>query len=64
MDIEQLQRDLQAFAKARENRIVIVHQIVEADGTLAEKIYCGRQPRRPSSDEQPHQEDGHANPLR
>ena len=64
MDIEQLQRDLQAFAKARENRIVIVHQIVEADGTLAEKIYCGRQPRRPSSDEQPTKEDSHAHPLR
>jgi hypothetical protein len=54
MDFEQLRSDLAAFTKARENTITIVHQIVEADGTLAEKIYpYRRQPRSHISEPQP-----------
>jgi hypothetical protein len=58
---DQLQRDLKAFAQARENHITIVHQIVEADGTLAEKINRNRQPRSRTSE--PNQENINVNPT-
>ena len=49
MTHQEITRNMQAIAEALANRVEIWVQVVEADGTLAERIYQGSFQRSPGS---------------